>query len=134
MEPPHDKRAGTHYTTNAIVGDAMVILRELEPNDINWVFLSTSGVHGSYMSLDEAELLWTDPARYRSEHGYEAGEELPVEQDITVLIVLPRMVTTAYGNAIVRSLDDVSLLRKRVEQTMAGIALLQAGNREKASP
>lgn len=130
----HYSRCGGHYTTNAIEGDAMEIVRDLEPDDINWVFLSTSGVHGSYASLDDVELLWTDPERYRKENHMEDSEALPDEEDVTVLIVLPRMVTTAYGTATVRSLDDVALLRQRVEQTLAGIEKLQAGNRAKALP
>lgn len=132
VEPGPWKQPGTHYTCNAIHGDAMEILRDLEPNDINWVFLSTSGVHGSYKSLDDCELLWTDPDRYRKESFMEQGEPLPDAEEVTVLIVLPRMVTTMYGEAVIRGLDDVALLRERVEQTFAGIAELQAGNRRKA--
>jgi hypothetical protein len=111
----------------------MEIIRDLEPDDINWIFLSTSGIHGSYTSLDRIEKLWTDPAAYRASGYIEDGEPMPTEAGITVLIVLPRMVTTMYGNATVRSLDDVALLRRRVEQTFEGIAKLQAGNREKGA-
>lgn len=107
----------------------MEILRDLEPDDINWVFLSTSGVHGSYMNLDDAEKLWTDPRAYREANCLAPTDDLPTEETITVLIVLPRMVTTMFGTATLRSLDDVALLRTRVEQTFAGITERQAGNR-----
>lgn len=113
----------------------MEILRELEPDDINWVFLSTSGVHGTYASLDDIERsLWdaTD-AEARKEHYAEADADWhrPTEAEVTVLIVLPRMVTTIYGTAIIRTREDVQLLRKRVEQTFEGIEDLQRGNRER---
>ena len=133
VAPSYSCEAGRHYTINSIDGDAMVILRDLEPDDLNWVFLSTSGVHGSYTSLDEIEKLWTAPDEYRKENYLGADEPLPDYDEITVVIVMPRMVTTFYGNAAVRSLDDVALLRKRVEQTIAGILKLQEGNRERHS-
>lgn len=129
-----EDRAGGHYTTNAICGDAMDIIRQLEPNDINWIFLSTSGVHGTYCTLDDVEdRLWNLSDEELRKVDYAEDDEdwkRPTEDDITVLIVLPRMVTTMYGTAIIRTREDVALLRKRVEQTFKGIERLQKGNRE----
>ena len=114
--------AGRHYTCNRILGDAMDILRDFEPDDINWVFLSTSGVHGSYISLDDIE---------QRISGEATSEDMQDGEEVTVLIVLPRMVVTCYGNAIIRTREDIALLRRLVEKTFIGIAELQKGNRAK---
>jgi hypothetical protein len=127
--------AGRHYTCNSIVGDAMEILRSFEPDDINWVFLSTSGVHGSYCSLDAIErALWdaTDDEARADDFATDDPEwTRDTERDVTVLIVLPRMVTTCYGNATIRTREDVALLRRLTEQTIAGVMKLESGNRAK---
>ncbi len=109
------------YTTNRI--------RTLEPlkrifhdkcdYTLNWLFLSTSGIHGSYIDLDQIESAWdiTD----------EEAESY-VGRHVTVLAVLPRMVTTLYGHVELESLAEVAWLRSVVEKTMAGVAATQAGN------
>lgn len=135
VTPSHGKPAGSHYTCNGINGDAMDIIRLLEPNELNWVFLSTSGVHGSYCSLDDIEFrLWdgTDAEVREDECAVDDPEwTRDTTADITVLIVLPRIVATMFGNGVIRTREDVALLRRRVEQTFEGIANLQKGNREK---
>jgi hypothetical protein len=131
--PRHEPRACEHYSVNAIRGDGMPYLRTIKPDDLNYVFLSTSGVHGSYTNLDEIEMLF-DPAREKQAREYffvDAGDPLPTEHEITFCVLQPRKVTTIYGNALVRSLDDVAFLRRLTELTIAGVAELQKGNREK---
>lgn len=120
-----------YYTVNRIVGDAMDIIRDFEPDELNWVFLSASGVHGSYCTLDNIErwLFGGDTKAIRSDLGLQRGEPLPTQHEVTVLIVKPRVVCTLYGNAIVRTREDIALLRKKVEQTVAGVAVSQIGNR-----
>lgn len=73
----------------------------------NWLFLSTSGVHGSYATL---------------EHWKKEGQ-------VSFLIVQPRRVATFYGNVAVRSTKDARVLRRLVDTTIRAIAASQAGNR-----
>jgi hypothetical protein len=133
----HFPGAGRHYTVNGIAdgGDMMPLLREFVPDELNWIFLATSGIHGSYASLDSAEanldMFESDTDAYREDSCLDECDPMPAvwSYDITALIVKPRMVTTIYGNAILRSREDIALLRLRVEQTMAGVVKSQDGNR-----
>lgn len=63
-------------------------------DELNWVFVGTSGVHGDYANLDE----------------------YPERDSFTVLIVRPRTVSCLYGVVEVDA-EDVEWLRKQVEQT-----------------
>ncbi len=102
----------------------MAELRELFPdgkaNDLNWVFLSTSGVHGSYQSLDG---VFSSDARIEAQ---EDGEEF--EPMVTVLVVQPRLVVLRYG-ALHITVEDVPYLRGLVNSTLEAIPGTQIGNR-----
>jgi hypothetical protein len=80
--------------------------------ELNWLFLSTSGVHGSYTTLDNLE----------------NDSEYADWDTITVLIICPRLVVMKYGELSV-SRDDIPWLRSIVTRSIAGIAKSQAGNR-----
>lgn len=80
---------------------------------LNWLFLSTSGVHGSYATLDDLET-W-EP------------EEPGDRRCITVLVVKPRIVQTLYGTVEIQA-DDIPWLREAVRRTLAGIQESQKGN------
>ncbi len=92
------------YNIIAGTGDTMFLLRDLFPgaivDEMNFVLFSTSGVHGTYNTIEEAE----------------ASLALPEDHDerdcsITFLIVHPRWVTLRYGNVEVKSLEDVNFLK-----------------------
>ena len=107
--------SGGHYSMYRV--NSVAALRELLGNGatvdwtLNWLFLSSSGVHGSYETLDEA-------AEYLAE-----GED----SSITVLLVQPRRVQVYYGHVPVRA-DDIPWLREMVRKTLAGVAKSQEGN------
>ncbi len=82
-------------------------------DEMNWLFLSTSGVHGSYTTLDELVFEHEDPGQ--------------VCADVTVLVVQPRLARIAYGNVEVTP-EDVPRLRKIVDSTLAAVRGSQAGN------
>jgi hypothetical protein len=83
-------------------------------DEMNWVFLSTSGVHGSYATLDDV----TSDPDYLDEDG---------TMSITVLIVRPRLVSMVYGTVAITD-AHVPILRRLVEETIAAVAGSQAGN------
>jgi hypothetical protein len=126
-----DSGPGSHYTVSSVKGDVMAFLRGMEPDDINFFFPSTSGVHGSYCTLDRIDLLFTSPdaPETRSEFSCEEGESTPKEWDLTFCFVMPRMCTIYYGNVPVRSLDDSRFLRGLVEKTIKGVLARCEGNR-----
>ena len=81
-----------------------------------FIMFSTSGVHGTYETLDEIEHIikhgkYTDGTPYAE--GEDEGRPLP---DLTVLIIHPRTVVLKYGNIIVETLDEVKFLRKLVKE------------------
>ena len=80
---------------------------------LNWCFLSTSGVHGSYATLDGI-------------HEPEEGEK-PFRH-ITVLIVQPRLVVMNYGNIDVENDEDEQWLRGLVRSTIEAVKKSQEGN------
>ncbi len=74
----------------------MVALRAMFPdakaNEMNFVLFSTSGVHGSYQTIEEEK---QDPV-----HG------------VTFLVVHPRLVSLRYGNCMPKTEDDFDFLRR----------------------
>ncbi len=100
------KKDGGHYNTYGIdAKDAMAALREFFPegmaDEMNIVFFSTSGIHGSYCTIED----------------FEAGMDLPEDHndkrsDVTFVVFQPRIVTLRYGNCIPQSADDIAFLKK----------------------
>jgi len=84
-----------------------------EANDLNWCLLSTSGVHGLYTTLDDLEATMED------------REVLT----ITVLVVMPRIVSMLWGHIEITK-DDLPYLRKLVSSSLKFIELSQEGNIE----
>lgn len=86
-------------------------------NTLNWLFLSTSGVHGSYTTLDEIEQYVPD-----------VDDEETYRPTLTALIVQPRTVCIRYGGEIEVAPEDVPYLRHVVARTLEGITRSQEGN------
>lgn len=86
--------------------DGMVALREMFPDGeadpLNFVMFSTSGVHGTYNTIEQAEaaLLARD-----------AGTE-ERDTEVTFVVFHPRVVCMRYGNCRVENLEDIALLKK----------------------
>lgn len=104
-----------HYGASA--ADDMGAVRRALPeggaDELNWLFVGTSGVHGTYLTLDDAEaILRAGEAR---------AEEDAWPPRVTVLIVYPRRVWCRYGDVAV-TLDDVAWLREQVALTLVAVA------------
>lgn len=84
-----------HYSVMKCVGSEIGALREMFPDakadDLNFVLFSTSGVHGTYMTIEEAEAKKTD---------------------VTFVIVHPRLVSMRYGNVQPQTPDDWRFLKE----------------------
>ena len=99
---------GGHYSEPVPAFDraAMDALRTMFPdgvaNEMNFVLFSTSGIHGSYMTIEEHE---AEPV-YREE-----GEEA-CENKVTFVVVQPRIVALRYGNVIPKTAEDYAFLKK----------------------
>lgn len=98
-----------HYSVMGLEYDkgatGMAGLRAMFPgadsiNEMNCVLFSTSGVHGTYITIEEVE-------------GTLKGIAPEDEQyrDVTFLIVHPRLVALRYGECRPESLDDIEYLK-----------------------
>ena len=107
----HDKDGG-HYNTFFLThGDqGIAALKAFFPdgecNEYNLVLFSTSGIHGTYRTIEEAEeeLLLVGTT---DEYGDVMGAP-----DVTFCIIQPRICTIRCGNATVISKEDCDFLRK----------------------
>lgn len=82
------------------------------PDEMNWIFLSTSGVHGSYETLDDVEANWDS----------EGGNY------ITVLAIHPRMVWSRYGHIEIPKKSDIQWLRQMATESLEAVKSSQQGN------
>ena len=91
---------GRHYSILQ-AADGMSYLRQIFPeanaDKMNLVLFSTSGVHGTYQTIEDEE----------KEPGI----------GVTFLVINPRMVRTIYGTAFPKTEDDFDFLKKLRESS-----------------
>ncbi len=119
LDPPREEGGGVkskpvlilwpHYKVISVQqGDGMNELREMfkdgEADDLNFCLFSTSGIHGSYNTLESVERC-VMPQQ-------DANAEEYGQTQLTFLIVQPRLVVLRYGNCEPMTTDDFSFLRK----------------------
>src|SRR3989304_8756196 len=94
-----------HYSIMRLTekGSGMEALRELfrdgDADELNFVLFSTSGIHGSYNTIEDAEL-------------FLQGKNPEGHPNITFLIIHPRLVALRYGICTPTSQDDINYLKK----------------------
>lgn len=105
---------GGHYNVFACNDPvkAMEMLREAFPDgnasEMNLVFFSTSGIHGSYCTIEE---VW--PPRFKRSETEERAEFKRLGYvTVTFLLVNPRLVSTTHGNVAIASDDDARFLKR----------------------
>jgi len=107
-----------HYTINAITTDeAMGFLREAFPegraNELNLVFFSTSGTHGTYATIEEVQ---------------EAIQSATVDSDcsdeVTFVVFQPRVCALAYGTVKPTTADDINFLKVLRETSWESAVLI----------
>jgi len=100
----YDKGGGHYNIFHLNTNDGMGALHNWFPggkaDEFNFVLFSTSGVHGSYTTIEDAELYLKNPTLENN------GND-----NLTFLIIEPRIVCLRYGNAKV-TLDDIEFLKK----------------------
>jgi hypothetical protein len=102
-----------YYSVLRLVGDGMEALRQLFPtgeaDELNAVLFSTSGVHGTYCTIEAVEA---------------GGDDVP--SDVTFCVIQPRIVCMRYGNVTPITPEDFAFL-KRLRETsskaLAGIGM-----------
>lgn len=106
------KREGAHYNLFHIRG-GIAALKDLFPegraDELNFCLFSTSGVHGSYTTIEDIE----ESLRLYP-NGPPDAEDWPDDYcgtKLTVLIVQPRICCLRYGNIDVRP-EDIPYLKQ----------------------
>jgi hypothetical protein len=104
---------GAHYNVFRVVSDndGMDALRAFfptgdEPSDLNFVLFSTSGVHGSYATIESEE---ADAWRLDLDDDEPAT---PYQPRVTFLVVSPRICCLRYGNCLPQNADDFAYLKR----------------------
>lgn len=107
-------KSGAHYNIFSLNDGrrGMEALRQLFPtgeaDELNLCLFSTSGVHGSYSKIEDVEKT--------------LRENLPQDHDdfcdeLTVLVIQPRIVCLRYGNISGVTLEDVAWLKRLRESS-----------------
>lgn len=83
---------------------------------LNWVFASTSGIHGSYMTIGDLLQNWDE---------LEADPE--ESHTLTITIFQPRIVRVHYGTVEVTK-EDLVWLSDQIQKSILGVIRSQQGN------
>jgi hypothetical protein len=123
-------KTGAHYNIYKIDREqGMRILQEIFPegvaNEMNFVLFSTSGVHGTYKTIEEIEI---SLQKYGELESKEDAPEERIPEDytdpsLTILIVHPRIVCLQYGEIKI-SLKDIGFLKKLRESSIEAVKLI----------
>lgn len=99
---------GQHHKIEELEGmeHLRLLFADGEADSLNWCFIGTSGIHGTYTKLNE----------------------YPEFEEFTVLVLQPRRVTSYYGNVTVQDEQDLKFLKQLVETTIDVIEETQSEN------
>jgi hypothetical protein len=106
-----------HYSVMRLVrGEGgMAALRGMFPdakaNELNFVLFSTSGVHGTYNAIEEAEL-------------FLKGEDAEGYSEVTFVVVHPRLVAMRYGVCNPKTQDDIDYLKRLRASSQEAVATI----------
>lgn len=111
-------KSGGHYNIFELKDEAtgLDLFKQSFPNpsedisEMNFVLFSTSGVHGSYVSIEEIE---AGLAKYGDDPEFPEDVDWPEGWEgnrLTILLVQPRIVGMTYGNVKVK-LEDIPYLK-----------------------
>lgn len=98
-----------------------------EADDMNFCLFSTSGVHGTYTTIEEAEREFT------ANQDINLDEEDKTEPHVTFLIVHPRICCLRHGNCYPRTVDDFAFLKKLRGSSWEAVQTIGAHEEEPVS-
>lgn len=113
-ESVHDKDGGHYNNFGCHDKDGMDALRKFFPEGkasaMNLCLFSTSGVHGTYNTIEESEQAVNELEPGEDCKEMEDGEYL--SREVTFLIVQPRICTVRHGNCNPQNTDDIAFLKQ----------------------
>lgn len=120
------EREGAHYNIwhlSRDVADLRKMFPDATANEMNFALFSTSGVHGSYTTIEEIE---DSLKKYGTSPDFlndESEESVPDDwcgNDLTVAVYHPRIIGIGYGNVEVK-LEDVEFLKALRESSWKAV-------------
>lgn len=107
----------SHYSINKIttIEDLKKLFPDGKCDELNFVLFSTSGVHGSYTTLDEIE----DILKHEY-HLLDGEDENYCENKLTVLVIQPRVVCMYYGHIEITE-EDIPFLKSLMQSTKKAV-------------
>lgn len=105
------KKEGLHYNIfqsryrDLVEMEALKeVFSDGKADEMNFCLFSTSGVHGMYTTIEEVESsLQVAPCNRKRDEYY--------PEEVTFVIIHPRVVCIRYANVKVRSMEDVDFLK-----------------------
>lgn len=123
---PHYKVEEIKGTNDEVWQQIKEIFPDNKADNLNWIFGSTSGVHGSYITLDKL----ADP-EYWKEFNEDKDPEDHIDRtelDFTFLIIQPRLCVMYYGTLYIRNDEDSEWLKTVITSSVKAVAESQEGN------
>ena len=95
-----------HYSIRHVLYPITYLKKMFEhgPDEMNFVLFSTSGVHGTYSTIEDEEKINSDE-----------------RSGVTFLIVQPRLVALKYGNVIAETEEDIAFLKKLRKESLESV-------------
>lgn len=110
-----ERQECSDYSVMRLDGDGMLALRALFPtadaDSLNFVLFSTSGVHGTYQTIESLE-------------NFICGNDPDGFGELTFLIIHPRLVSMRYGVCKPKNMDDISYLKKLRNSSINAMSLI----------
>ncbi len=113
----HGKDGGHYNTFSCKPGEEMRLLKDIFPNgqanELSFVLFSTSGVHGTYSTIEAQWDQRDERQKEIDEDEYlELDEKYQHSPEVTFLIIQPRLCTTTHGNVKITCQEDADYLKK----------------------
>ena len=104
-------------------------------NELNFVLFSTSGVHGTYTTIEDIEYYLEKYPNFH-ELSEEKQEEIREGEDgysdmLTILIIRPRVVEMVYGNIQVKK-EDIPYLKRLRETSIDAVNIINEKEKQDA--
>lgn len=96
--------------------------------DLNWLIGSTSGIHGSYTTLNDLENPESEYHQDMKAEGETYEQVIGNLEAFTILIIQPRVCRIIYGTIGIRSKEDFHWLRNKIDESVHEIRKSQEGN------
>lgn len=134
------ERTGAHYNIWNIsrggVSGLRTVFPEAKANEMNFVLFSTSGVHGTYSTIEDIEVSLLKYGLNPSFAEDDSEEDMPNDYNgpqLTVTVYHPRIIGVGYGVMDI-TLEDIPFLKQLRQSSWDAIRQIGAPSRPTGEP